>query len=109
MLPSCPIGAAGSASRGLPPARSRRVAARSSAPSKATASFSPAGHGSIWRGRLRSSLSLDRKEERRIIVQAQFKMLAAYNEWVNRRLYGAAALIPEGDYRADRGAFFGSL
>jgi uncharacterized damage-inducible protein DinB len=36
-------------------------------------------------------------------------MLAAYNEWVNRRLYDAAASLPERDYRADRGAFFGSL
>jgi uncharacterized damage-inducible protein DinB len=38
-----------------------------------------------------------------------FEMLAAYNAWVNRRLYEAAARIPDRDYRADRGAFFGSL
>jgi uncharacterized damage-inducible protein DinB len=42
-------------------------------------------------------------------MKTQFKMLAAYNEWVNRRLYDASALLPDGDYRADRGAFFGSL
>src|SRR5437588_8118020 len=42
-------------------------------------------------------------------MKAQFTMLAAYNEWVNRRLYDAAATLPERDYRADRGAFFGSL
>jgi uncharacterized damage-inducible protein DinB len=42
-------------------------------------------------------------------VKAQFKMLAAYNEWVNRRLYDASALLPDREYRADRGAFFGSL
>jgi uncharacterized damage-inducible protein DinB len=36
-------------------------------------------------------------------------MLAAYNEWANRRLYDAAAGVPDEDYRADRGAFFGSL
>src|SRR5271168_69614 len=36
-------------------------------------------------------------------------MLAAYNEWANERLYAAAALLPEADYRADGGAFFGSL
>jgi uncharacterized damage-inducible protein DinB len=42
-------------------------------------------------------------------VKAQFAMLAAYNEWVNRRLYDAVAALPDGDYRADRGAFFGSL
>ncbi len=38
-----------------------------------------------------------------------FEMLAAYNVWANRRLYDAAAGIPDPDYRADRGAFFGSL
>jgi len=42
-------------------------------------------------------------------VKAQFAMLAAYNAWANERLYDAAAAIPDADYRADRGAFFGSL
>ena len=38
-----------------------------------------------------------------------FEMLAAYNAWANQRLYEATAQIPDADYRADRGAFFGSL
>ena len=42
-------------------------------------------------------------------MKAQFAMLAAYNQWVNRRLYDAAAALPDRDYRADHGAFFGSL
>jgi uncharacterized damage-inducible protein DinB len=42
-------------------------------------------------------------------VKPLFDMLAAYNAWANRRLYDAAARIPDADYRADRGAFFGSL
>ena len=42
-------------------------------------------------------------------MKALFQMLAAYNAWVNRRLYDAAASLPEADYRADRGAFFSSL
>ncbi len=42
-------------------------------------------------------------------MKALFQMLAAYNAWVNRRLYDAAARLPEANYRADRGAFFGSL
>jgi len=42
-------------------------------------------------------------------MKAQFEMLAAYNAWVNARLYEAAAKIGDADYRADRGAFFGSL
>jgi uncharacterized damage-inducible protein DinB len=36
-------------------------------------------------------------------------MLAAYNSWANRRLYDAAAALPDADYRADRGAFFKSV
>jgi len=38
-----------------------------------------------------------------------FPMLAAYNAWANRRLYEAAAALPDADFRADRGAFFGSV
>jgi uncharacterized damage-inducible protein DinB len=38
-----------------------------------------------------------------------FSTLADYNAWANERLYGAAARLPERDYRADRGAFFGSV
>ena len=36
-------------------------------------------------------------------------MLAAYNRWANRRLYAAAAELADADYRADHGAFFGSV
>jgi uncharacterized damage-inducible protein DinB len=42
-------------------------------------------------------------------MKAQFEMLADYNAWANRRLYDAVAKLPDADYRADRGAFFGSL
>jgi uncharacterized damage-inducible protein DinB len=42
-------------------------------------------------------------------VKAHFAMLAAYNAWANERLYDAVEEIPDADYRADRGAFFGSL
>ena len=38
-----------------------------------------------------------------------FTMFAAYNAWANRRLYAAAAALPDDAYRADRGAFFASL
>jgi uncharacterized damage-inducible protein DinB len=38
-----------------------------------------------------------------------FTMLAGYNAWANRRLYDAAAELPDSDYRAERGAFFGSV
>ncbi|MGD9743229.1 MAG: DinB family protein [Dongiaceae bacterium] len=38
-----------------------------------------------------------------------FEMMAGYNQWANRRIYEAVARLPDADYRADRGAFFGSL
>lgn len=37
------------------------------------------------------------------------RMFAAYNRWANHRLYDAAAKMSDSDYRAERGAFFGSL
>ncbi len=42
-------------------------------------------------------------------MKAHFEMMAAYNAWANRRLYAAAGALPEADYRADLGAFFGSI
>jgi uncharacterized damage-inducible protein DinB len=42
-------------------------------------------------------------------MKAQFKMLADYNAWANERLYDAAAALADSDYRADLGAFFGSI
>jgi uncharacterized damage-inducible protein DinB len=38
-----------------------------------------------------------------------FRQLAAYNHWANRRLYGAAMALPEPEYRRPVGVFFGSL
>jgi uncharacterized damage-inducible protein DinB len=43
------------------------------------------------------------------MMKAHFASFARYNEWANRRLYDAAAALPDADYRADRGAFFKSL
>lgn len=42
-------------------------------------------------------------------MKTQFQTLSAYNRWANRLIYAAAAEMTEADYRADRGAFFGSL
>jgi len=42
-------------------------------------------------------------------MKSILKMLAGYNQWANRRLYAAAAELPDADYRADHGAFFGSV
>ena len=42
-------------------------------------------------------------------MKDHFAMFAGYNRWANERLYEAAAKLPDADYRADRGAFFGSL
>jgi uncharacterized damage-inducible protein DinB len=42
-------------------------------------------------------------------MREHFVELAGYNAWANRRLYAAARALPDAEYRADRGAFFGSL
>ena len=42
-------------------------------------------------------------------MKAHFAMFAQYNRWANQRLYAAARSLSDADYRADRGAFFGSL
>jgi uncharacterized damage-inducible protein DinB len=36
-------------------------------------------------------------------------MFAAYNRWANERIYAAAGALSPADFRADHGAFFGSL
>jgi uncharacterized damage-inducible protein DinB len=40
---------------------------------------------------------------------ANFRQLADYNHWANRRLYGAALSMPDEAYRRRTGVFFGSL
>jgi uncharacterized damage-inducible protein DinB len=42
-------------------------------------------------------------------MRTYFATFAAYNRWANVRLYDAAAKLSDADYRAERGAFFGSL
>jgi uncharacterized damage-inducible protein DinB len=42
-------------------------------------------------------------------LKADFELMARYNQWMNTRLYAAAADLDEADLRADRGAFFGSI
>ncbi len=40
---------------------------------------------------------------------AQLALQARYNQWMNDKLYQAAARLPEAVLQQDRGAFFGSL
>ena len=42
-------------------------------------------------------------------MKSRYRMFAGYNAWCNERLYDAAALVSDADYRADRGAYFKSL
>lgn len=42
-------------------------------------------------------------------MKSHFVSFAHYNRWANRRLYAAAAELSDAQYRAERGAFFGSL
>jgi uncharacterized damage-inducible protein DinB len=39
----------------------------------------------------------------------QIRLMAAYNQWMNSRLYEAAASLPDDALHADRKAFFGSI
>ena len=41
--------------------------------------------------------------------RALFGLLAEYNEWMNGKLYAAAAALTAEQLQADRGAFFGSV
>ena len=43
------------------------------------------------------------------MMKPHYEMFARYNRWANERVYASAARLPESDYKADRGAFFGSL
>ncbi len=42
-------------------------------------------------------------------LKPDFELMARYNQWMNTRLYTAAADLDEAELRADRGAFFGSI
>jgi uncharacterized damage-inducible protein DinB len=42
-------------------------------------------------------------------LKPDFELMARYNQWMNARLYAAAAQLDEVELRADRGAFFGSI
>ncbi len=49
------------------------------------------------------------RSQRMTGMNQHFRMFAGYNDWANRRIYQAAASLADAEYRADRGAFFGSL
>ncbi|CAM5580723.1 DinB family protein [Rhodanobacter lindaniclasticus] len=42
-------------------------------------------------------------------LKRDFELGARYNQWMNTRLYAAAAQLDEAQWHADRGAFFGSI
>jgi uncharacterized damage-inducible protein DinB len=44
-----------------------------------------------------------------MITRSHVALMAAYNEWMNARLYAAAARLPAAELAADRKAFFGSI
>ena len=43
------------------------------------------------------------------MIDAQYRLLARYNAWMNTRLYTLAATLTDAERRADRGAFFRSI
>ena len=44
-----------------------------------------------------------------MLLKHDFELMARYNQWMNARLYAAAAGLEVAELRADRGAFFGSI
>lgn len=42
-------------------------------------------------------------------LKSQFERLAAYNQWMNTRVYEAAGTLSTANLAQDRGAFFGSI
>ncbi|MEO5625487.1 MAG: DinB family protein [Dokdonella sp.] len=42
-------------------------------------------------------------------LKHHFEMMAAYNHWMNAKVYTASARLPEKEKHADKGAFFGSV
>ena len=42
-------------------------------------------------------------------MKDHYTSFAGYNAWANGRLYDAAASLSDGEYRADKGAFFKSM
>ncbi len=44
-----------------------------------------------------------------MITPDYVQMMARYNKWQNRSLYGAADILDDEERRMDRGAFFGSI
>ncbi|MHA1566285.1 MAG: DinB family protein [Alphaproteobacteria bacterium] len=42
-------------------------------------------------------------------MKEHFRRFAQYNAWANGRLYDACGMLPEPEYLAERGAFFGSI
>jgi uncharacterized damage-inducible protein DinB len=42
-------------------------------------------------------------------LKTHLQMMASYNAWANRRLYGAAADLPDATYRQPTAVYFGNL
>jgi uncharacterized damage-inducible protein DinB len=72
-------------------------------------SAAPRPDASMHRSRLSKPLHLMHQQPAGQAMKDHFSMFAQYNRWANERLYEAAEQLPDADYRADRGAFFGSL
>jgi len=44
-----------------------------------------------------------------MITPEYCQMMAEYNQWMNQKIYAICKGLPEAEYKADRGAFFGSI
>lgn len=51
----------------------------------------------------------DRNPGEAVLALDTFRTMARYNHWMNQRLYGVSAEIPDAERKRDRGAFFKSI
>ena len=42
-------------------------------------------------------------------LKEHFELMAAYNQWMNTKIYEAAGILDETELSRERGAFFGSI
>jgi uncharacterized damage-inducible protein DinB len=56
-----------------------------------------------------SEIVLDVRIRRQVVRTQQARAMAAYNQWMNRRLYAICAELSDAERRQDRGAFFKSI
>lgn len=56
-----------------------------------------------------ATLMPSQKEKANMSLTQHVRLMAHYNQWMNQKVYAAAATLPASALEQDRGAFFGSI